>query len=208
MRRVTLVVSILGGFAAALATGCYSGGGGGPARPTDAVKVHTELLRQASERLGVPVRTERLVTVSQGGATFISAPAANLESVPATQLPQGVNVAVAYLDSPGQRYPAGFYTLRAVADARQPGTVEGRMQVVDANRQVAGEIPARYEIFSMTLPDRPERLITNVSFHSSRLAGHCNPATETCYCCTNGWIVCTSKIWEPFTQFTNVNATP
>jgi hypothetical protein len=198
MRRAPRYLIILAVFLSIFTGGCYSTGA--LSRPTDSVKTHADLIRQASERLGVPIRTERMVTVSQGGATFLTAPAANLESVPATELPRGVDVAVAYLDSPGQTYPAGFYILHGVANAQQPGTVEGRIQLLDANRRVAGDIPARFEIFSMTLPDRPERLITNVSFHSSRLAGHCNPNTETCYCCTNGWIVCTSNVWQPNLQ--------
>jgi hypothetical protein len=202
MRKNCLKVFVWGICLAMILGGCHSTGGYG--RPTDSLNTQTALLRAASERLGVPVRTERMVTVSQGGATLLTAPAANLEAVPATELPQGVDVAVAYLDSPRQPFPAGFYTLRGFADAREPGTVEGRMDVVDANRQVVGQLPARFEIFSMTLPDRPERLVTNVSFHSSRLAGHCNPATETCYCCTNGWIVCTSRIWQPFVNQTAV----
>lgn len=165
--------------------------------PEEAVEAQVRLLREAGQRMGVPVRAERAVTVAQGGATFLTAPAANLEGIPATELPRGVNVGVAYVDSAQASYTPGFYTLRAFAEPRQPGTVEGRLDLLDVNQNVVTTLPARFEITSMTLPDNPDRLITNVTFSASRLAATCDARYETCYCCTNGWIVCTSRLYEP-----------
>jgi len=160
-------------------------------------RAQAALLSQAGERLGVPVQTERMVHFAQAGAALSTAPAANLDTIPATELPRGVNVAVAYVDSPGANVPTGFYTVRAIADARQVGTIEGRVQLVDARGRVASESPASFDIQSMTIPDRRTIDVTTVSLSSIRLAGHCNAAYETCYCCTNGWIVCTRRLLVP-----------
>jgi|GEM_PF-2536030 len=155
------------------------------------------LLSQAGERLGVPVQTGQMVHFAQAGAALSTAPAANLDTIPATELPRGVNVAVAYVDSPGGNVPRGFYTVRAFADARQVGALEGRVQLVDAQGRIASEGPATFEIHSMMIPDRRTIDLTTVSVSSLRLAGHCNAQFETCYCCTNGWIVCTRRLLVP-----------
>lgn len=157
-------------------------------------------IREAGQRLGVPVQLDRMTYVSQANAALLTAPVQGLENVPATALPNGVDVAVAYLDSPGQRYPAGYYRLRGVAQPREPGTVQGTLQVIDSGNTVVAELPARYDIVSMRVPDRPVTRFTDVIFASSRLAGHCAGGKETCYCCPNGWIVCTGGLLTPVTN--------
>jgi hypothetical protein len=84
-----------------------------------------------------------MVQVTQNRATLFIAPAANLETIPATRYPDGVDLGVAYVDSRGKTLPRGFYKLRAVAaSARQVGTVEGRVQLVNMESQVVAKLPA------------------------------------------------------------------
>jgi hypothetical protein len=201
MRRICckLQIMMLGlslGAIALPATGCRSTTRGfdNASRWTAA---QAELLRGAGERLGVPVRTEAMLNLAQGGASLSTAPAANFETIPATELPRGVTFAVATVDSPDQGVPKGTYALRAFAEPRQVGTVEGRVQLVDAGGRVAGELPARIEIESMSLPSVMSGVRTSIFLQHERLAGHCNLNYETCYCCENGYIVCVSKLFVP-----------
>jgi hypothetical protein len=117
-------------------------------------QTQADQIRRAGEQLGIPVRTDRMVHFAQGGATFFTAPAESLETVPAAALPRGVNLGVAYLDIPGDSLAAGFYGLQVFADPRQVGTVAGRLQWIGADGKVAAEVPATVNLRSLAPPER------------------------------------------------------
>jgi len=66
-----------------------------------------------------------MVYLAQGNVSWFAASVANLESTPATELPRGVNIGVAYFDLLGQKFPRDFYKIRAFADAKQVGRLVG-----------------------------------------------------------------------------------
>ena len=176
------------------ASGCRSGrgGDGGFGSETERwSRVQAELLREASRSLGVPVQIENISQFSEGGATLITAPAEGLERVPATELPRGVNLGVAYVNSPGQSFPAGAYALRVSAPDPRIGENQGVIHLINANGSRVAQMAARITVDSLTTtPFNPSRRV------STRLAGHCKSGRETCYCCpTNGWIVCTETLF-------------
>ncbi len=103
----------------------------------------SQRLLEASEAAGVDVRAEEVFSISRGEESLAAAPVAGWESIPATQLTEGVDVAFAWIDTAEPDVPAGFYTLRAIADATSVGTVDARVQLVDEEGEVASELPAR-----------------------------------------------------------------
>ena len=157
----------------------------------------SKLIRQAGIRLGVPVRTERMVHFAQAGALWFAAPAANLESIPATELPRGVIVGVAYFDLPRQKFPKGFYKIRAFADVKQVGRVKGRVQIINDKGGIVGESPATVEVRSMTVPEGARSRLTTVSICTGAACnieggGGTPPIVDfwACQSCPNGWSVC------------------
>lgn len=110
-------------------------------------------LLEASRAAGVKVHAEEVFTVSRGDETVTLAPIAGWEGVPATALPNGVEFAFAYFSTRTPNVPRGYYRLRAFADARGVGTVEGRVQLIDSAGRVAAELPAQVEVHSMTVPE-------------------------------------------------------
>jgi hypothetical protein len=156
-------------------------------------------LRQAGEQFGLPVRTEEMVQLAEGGTTMFLAPAASLDTIPATRYPAGVDLGIAYLDLPvsgerssGKALPKGFYKLRAIAfHAEKVGKVDGRIQLVDKQGRLAAELPAEVQILSLTLPPRSETRRTLISFGGGRCLNWVNTSpVNVCVCCPNGVTVC------------------
>jgi hypothetical protein len=157
----------------------------------------SKLIRQAGKRLGVPVRTERMVHFAQASASWFAASAASLERTPATELPRGVNVGVAYFDLPGQKFPKGFYKMRVFADVKQVGQVDGRAQLINEKGKIVGELRAKVDVKSMTLPERPTSRLTAVTLCTGaacNIGGGTPPIVGfwACYACSNGFTVCLS----------------
>jgi len=144
-----------------------------------------DALRQAGERLGLPIRASSMASITSGGTTIITAPAANLETVPATELPRGINLAVAYLDGAAP-VPRGYYRLRAYADNVRLGTIPGRIELLDGTGRVVGEVLATVEVHSLTVPEEARRQVTQVSIRNREV----NCPIRVCYLCTNGHWVC------------------
>lgn len=151
-------------------------------------------IREAGARMGIPIRTERVVSVARERTLLITAPAVNLEDIPATALRQGADIAVAYVDSPGSRVPKGFYKLRAFADVRATGTIAGRIDFVDVAGKVVAEVPSTVEVQSLTLPPRDPNSFTEVALRSG--AANCH-ATWVCYLCPNGHWICYCADFSP-----------
>jgi len=156
-----------------------------------------KLVLQAGKRLGVPVRTDRMVHFAQAGASWFAAPAANLETIPATELPRGVIIGVAYFDLPRQKFPKGFYKIRVVADVTQVGRASGRVQIINDKGAIVGNSPSTVEVRSMTVPRDARTRLTTVSICTGPA---CNieggsgtpPIVDfwACQSCPNGWSVC------------------
>jgi hypothetical protein len=131
------------------AFGCRSGG----ADRTSAAWTarHSEELRQAGERLGVPVRTAGMVELSTGDTSLFAGPADNLGAIP-TSSPTGVDFGVAYVNltnpvaaqgSSTVLIPKGYYRLRAFTEElRKTGASHGHGQLIDAAGSVAADLPA------------------------------------------------------------------
>jgi hypothetical protein len=143
-RSALLILAVLA------AAGCLSPG----AERTTAARTarHAQGLRQAGERLGVPLRTAEMVDLDDDGAEFLVAPASHLETIPADRYPAGVDLGVAYLDLPrpvaaqgssSVHIPKGFYKLRAFTEKRgQTARVGGHAQLIDAASHVVADLPA------------------------------------------------------------------
>ena len=114
-------------------------------------------LLKASRDAGVNVHKEEVFTLSRGTETITAAPIAGWEQIPATALANGVEFAYAYISMEEPRVPAGYYRLKGFARASQPGTVEGRVQLIDQGGRVAAELPSQVEIHTMTVPEEASR---------------------------------------------------
>ena len=190
VRILLLALLLLGTMTA---SGCKSGGTA--PTPTDWTREQARALRLAGEQLGVPVRAEGMVQFAQGGAVLFVAPAANLESIPATRYSNGVDLGASYLDLPGRiaapgeagvTVPKGYYKLRAFADdVRQVGKVGGHVQLIDASGRTVAELPADMEIRSLTLPPEAatQKTIPSVNSEQQR-------RIIICFRCSNGVWVC------------------
>lgn len=155
-------------------------------------KERADMIRQAGERLGTPVRTDTMVQLAEGASLSFIAPAANLETSPATELRRGVNIGVAYLDSSRGRVPTGYYRLRALADVRRVGTLRGRIQLLDAGGRVAAELTATVEVQSLTLPRQSKNRSTEITVRTGPIEPSGLRVVYWCVRCPNGYFVC----WE------------
>jgi hypothetical protein len=183
------------------ASGCRSGG---LETSTKLAEAQSDLLRQAAARADVVIEEREIAHFNQAGATLSTAPVRGLENVPATELPGGIDLAFAYLDSPGQEFPAGFYRLRAVANVREVGTTPGRIDVVAADGRLAGTLPATFEVSSMRVPnvDFPRTTVIRRYPCSGSTPGKCDHTAEICYCCTNGIVTCTPRLFPLLSEIT------
>jgi hypothetical protein len=194
-RRVTMLGVLL--VAAACAWGCTTGTYG-----------QARQLREAGERLGLPVRSEGMVQFTEGGATMFLAPAVSLDAIPATRYPDGVDLGIAYLDLPpsarrasGGALPKGFYKLRGfAASANQVGPVDGKIQLIDGKGRVVAELPASLQIRSLTVPPPSPGRQTLISLGGARCddfggfnngpSGGSTSTVDVCVCCGNGVRIC------------------
>jgi len=188
-RQIPVSVLLIVGVAL-LAYGCRPNG-----ETPDWPAAQAELVRQAGQRLRVPVRTDRMANFAQPGVSWFAAPAANLETIPATELPRGVDIGVAYFDLPGQKFPKGFYKIHAVADVKLVGRVEGKAQLINEKGETVGEVPATVEVKSMTVPADVGSRLTTVSICTGaacNIGGGTPPITGfwACQSCPNGWHAC------------------
>lgn len=113
-----------------------------------------ERLLDAARDAGVEVRAQETFVLSSGEETVAIAPIAGWETVPASELANGVPVAFAYISSREVGVDEGFYTLRASADEIRLGTVDATVELVDRGDDVAGRIAAEAEIHATTVPAR------------------------------------------------------
>jgi hypothetical protein len=148
-------VVLIAAVVAVAAIGCTSGRGRGIDAATANWTRETEsLLTKAASQAGVPLDTRSMVHYAQWGASFYTAPAAGFETSAAADLVRGVDLGVAYVDSPGQKYPKGYYTLKAFANPTQPGDVNGTIQVIGADGRTAAELPATVSVDSISAAAR------------------------------------------------------
>jgi len=195
MRRLIVLTVSLVTLAAGCRSACPKSAGDIASATTQWTKTTEVLLRDAGDRLGVPLQTKQMVHYAQWGASFYTAPAADFDNVPATALPRGVNVGVAYVDSPGQSYPKGYYSLRAFANPTGIGDTEGKLQLIDTAGKVAAEMPATYTIASINGNGSPIGG-TDISVAAVRTANGLNGFHLTCY--SNGsWHLCTQALVVP-----------
>ncbi|HTQ80657.1 MAG TPA: hypothetical protein VMM92_11715 [Thermoanaerobaculia bacterium] len=112
---------------------------------------HAEELRQAGQRLGVPVRPAAMVQFADAGMVLFTAPAANLETIPPARYPAGVDLGVAYLetlapvvteDSSEVKIPKGFYKLRAFSAKRGDSGPGSHLQLIDSSGGIVADLPA------------------------------------------------------------------
>lgn len=208
IRRKPVVAAMIA-VAALVASGCSSSSRGGGSTVIVWPRGQAEEIRKAGDRLGVPVETENMVSFAQSGTTFTTATARAWRTTAATELPRGINFAVAYLDSPGQRFSPGFYTLRAFAEPRGVGTVPGRIQVINAAGEVAGEVAAAIDVRSLTVPPAAATIaptIAVIGFPVPAPQGPtCKFGNKICYCCTNGTLICTDGLVGPLNIDNPVN---
>jgi len=187
-------------LAAVGAGGCAMGGAkpaaGGPR------KLEAGDLREAGQRLGVPIRPAGMLHLSQGRATLSAAPAANLETIDPPRYASGVDLGVAYLDLPGKvdvggasrvPIPQGFYKLRAFADdVRQVGKTGGHVDLLNAQGRTVAQLPAEVEIRSLELPPEAATEPTVLTIRTEHTGTGSDTAYVVVFCfqCSNGAWVC------------------
>jgi hypothetical protein len=158
------------------------------------MQAQAEAVRRAGQRLGIPVQTDRMVYFAQNGATLITAPAANLETIAAASPDRGLYLGVAYVEVPGRRIPDGFYGLRVFPDSQRTGTSEGRVQLVGTDGRVAAEVTAIVEVRSIAptagrMATQPVEVALTAPCASSATPSCMGPLFKYCYG-TGRWSYC------------------
>ncbi len=178
-----------------------------------------QAMAKAAARAGVSVNLDSLTQGSGNGADVVIGSISGLEKIPATQLPDGVNTAFAYLDLPtgpgGAKpsVPAGYYTFRVSASQETvdealkasggvpPDTTspEGRpsvpgaeVELIDAQGNIVAVVPGRLAVFSPFVPEdqiSPRTLVEPIIG-----ARYIN----VWIVCPNGWAVCLQVSWIDF----------
>jgi hypothetical protein len=112
-------------------------------------------LLDAANQAGVAVNPDDILTSVNEGGTVATTTIAGYEGVPGSALPGGVNAGFIYFDAPGSGIPAGFYTLRASAQQEdlRVGGFPGRVELVSAGGEVAANLPASIDAFSLEVPN-------------------------------------------------------
>ena len=178
-----------------------------------------QAMARAAARAGVSVNPASLTQGTGNGATVVIGSITGMEGIPATELPDGVNAAFAYLDLPDgpggvqPNLPAGFYTLRVSASSEtveealkasggvppdttgptgRPSVPGVKVELVDAQGKVAMAIPGQLAVFSATVPPEAAKQRTLVE-----------PIIGARYItvwiiCSNGWAVCLQVSWIDF----------
>lgn len=136
---------------------------------------------QEARKAGIDLRADQVVTLSRGDDQIVTAASTAWDRTPATELRNGVDIAFAYVDTSDPDIPAGYYTLRAQADVEAVGTVDGTVQFVDSQGNVAAEVSAVTEVHSLTVADELP-FDTSVVVVSPREPGR----YEIWYRCPNG----------------------
>ncbi|MEA2239526.1 MAG: hypothetical protein QOC81_4250 [Thermoanaerobaculia bacterium] len=144
----------------------------------------------AAKAAGAPIHADDTVTSTSGGETFSAAPITTWERTPATALRNGADIAFVYSSADAEGIPKGYYTLRAVADVTAPGTLNGTVQFIDRQGNVAAKLPATAEVHSMTVPEAASTRRSYVTVTNE------NGARIIVICCTNGtcWIIVTRRL--------------
>lgn len=166
-----------------------------PGLASTADTVHTDSendLIQAAQAAGVSINTTEMVELFRDGVELISAPIQGLETVPATELPDGVDVGFIHLDAPGTGIPAGHYTVRARSGAGGVTLGENDVTVdfVDGAGNVVASQQAVADVWSETVPSDPPYANTV----AGTALGMPNPPVyqrtiRIWYFCPNGWII-------------------
>ena len=178
-----------------------------------------QAMAKAASRAGVSVNLDSLTQGSGNGASLVIGSISGLEKVPATQLPDGVDTAFAYLDLPTgpggarPRVPAGYYTLRVTASqetvdealkasggvppdttspAGRPGVPGAEVELIDVHGDVVAVVPGELAVFSPVVPADQISPRTMVE-----------PIIGARYIivwiiCPNGWAVCLRVSWIDF----------
>jgi|SRR4051794_10221038 hypothetical protein len=178
-----------------------------------------QAMARAAARAGVSVNLDSLTQGTGNGATVVIGAITGMESIPATELPRGVDAAFAYLDLPTgpggaqPNLPAGYYTFRVSASSQtvdealkasggvppdttspdgRPSVPGAKVELVDARGQVAAVIPGQLGVFSATVPPDAAKQRTLVE-----------PVIGAQYIlvwvvCPNGWAVCFRVSWIDF----------
>lgn len=169
-------------------------------------------LSKAASKAGIIVEPEHTVSVVGDGLAFVGAPIEGIESVPAVQLPNGVNAGFIFLspplDSPSPPVPTGLYTFRVSAseqavqaafDANTIGTdpPEGNAQVnlVDLSGNVVSTHTAYLQhVRSLTVAPGASRAGNHVDVSKETTGGGggspTNLVIQIWYQSSSGWRVC------------------
>ena len=113
-----------------------------------------EQLVAAARKTGIEVNADDIVTSVGEGVTLATTTVAGYEAVPGSALPEGVNAGYIYFEAEGSGIPAGFYALRASAEASAltVGEFPGRVELVSPDGKVAATLPATVDAFSLEVP--------------------------------------------------------
>ena len=150
-------------------------------------------LAEVAAAAGYPINPEETVFASNADITTVASSIAGFESVPASGFIKGVDMGFMYLDAPGSGIPAGYYRLntQAAAEDIHEGEYGGTVRLIDLNGNVAGELSARIQTFSLEVPKEPPFPRTTVSAMMVPYSGPRWHYTRTTYVyyCPNGSII-------------------
>jgi hypothetical protein len=150
-------------------------------------------LARAARAAGIAVNTTEMVELFRDGVNFSGAPMAGLESIPARELANGVDVAFIHLDAPSSGIPAGDYVVRAQSNATGVtlGENEVTVDLVSTDGSFVVTQTGVANVWSQTVPSNPP--------YPNSVAGVAldmpNPAIfrivlRIWIFCPNGWVIC------------------
>lgn len=117
--------------------------------------VDAKALIDAAHAAKVPINVEEIVSATSKNVTFVGTSIAGFEQVPATEFPNGTDVAFAYVDFPAAGIPAGYYRLKthAASDDITVGTYPGTTEFISLDGKVVARLPSSIDTHSLEVPN-------------------------------------------------------
>ncbi|MCP3162138.1 hypothetical protein [Myxococcus qinghaiensis] len=117
--------------------------------------VDAKALIDAAHAAKVPINVEEIVSATSKNVTFVGTSIAGFEQVPATEFPNGTDVAFAYVDFPAAGIPAGYYRLKthAASDDVTVGAYPGTTEFISLDGKVVARLPSSIDTHSLEVPN-------------------------------------------------------
>ncbi len=148
-------------------------------------------MQTAAAQAGRAIEANQIAVLNNSDLTIAAAPIQGYEQSPATALAGGVDYGFIYLNAPSTGIPAGYYTLRATAQAGsiQVGQYGANVDLIGADGSVAATLAGTVQTSSLQVPNPLPYPQTQVSMAMRRILPTRTYWVDVVYFCPNGSII-------------------